>query len=292
MKKRVIIGIDVGGSTTKIVGFDVTDGGQGLIDPLFVRATDPITSIYGAFGKFTSVNDLSLTDIEKVMITGVGSSHVTKPLYDLPCVTTPEFHCIGNGGLYLSRLDRALIASLGTGTAMVYSVRGEEPKYLGGTGVGGGTVLGLSKKMLGMDNIDHIAAIAEDGDLTHVDLTISDLTKHDIVPGFSDVMTASNFGNVSDIATKSDIAYGLLNLVYETIGMVARFAAMNYGLRDIVLTGNLATVKTAETVFGKLNRMFDLNFIIPPMAQFSTVIGAALSGCPQAGKNAGETPLR
>ena len=46
----VVIGIDVGGSTTKIVGFENTIGGKRLIDPIFVRATDPITALYGAFG--------------------------------------------------------------------------------------------------------------------------------------------------------------------------------------------------------------------------------------------------
>ena len=56
---------------------------------------------------------------------------------------------------------------------------------------------------------------------------------------------------------------------------------MKYDLNDIVLTGNLTTVDPAAEVFSKLKRMFDLNFIIPPMAQFSTVIGAALSGCPK-----------
>ena len=277
MQSHVIIGIDVGGSTTKIVGFDLADGMR-LIEPLFVRATDPITSVYGAFGKFTQQNDLSLNEIRKVMITGVGSSYVTKPIYSLPCETTPEFRSIGLGGLYLSGLDRAIVASLGTGTALVYSVRGEEPQYLGGTGVGGGTLLGLSKKLLGMDNISHIEALAREGNLSRVDLKINDLTKHDIVPGFSDTMTASNFGNVSDIATKSDLALGILNLVFETIGMVARFAAQNYGLRDIVLTGNLTTVGYAEEIFATLNRMFDMRFLIPERSQFGTVIGAALSG--------------
>ncbi len=277
MQSHVIIGIDVGGSTTKIVGFDLADGMR-LIEPLFVRATDPITSVYGAFGKFTQQNDLSLDEIRKVMITGVGSSYVTKPIYSLPCETTPEFRSIGLGGLYLSGLDRAIVASLGTGTALVYSVRGEEPQYLGGTGVGGGTLLGLSKKLLGMDNISHIEALAREGNLSRVDLKINDLTKHDIVPGFSDTMTASNFGNVSDIATKSDLALGILNLVFETIGMVARFAAQNYGLRDIVLTGNLTTVGYAEEIFATLNRMFDMRFLIPERSQFGTVIGAALSG--------------
>ena len=279
MSSKVVIGIDVGGSTTKIVGFDLSKGERHLIEPLFVRATDPITSIYGAFGKFTDQNALELSDIKKVMITGVGSSHITRAIYSLPCHIVEEFRCIGLGGLYLSGLDRALVASLGTGTALVYSVNGEEPKYLGGTGVGGGTLLGLSKKMLNMDNIRHIEELAKEGDLSRVVLKINDLTKHDLVPGFSDKMTASNFGNVSDIATKSDIALGIINMVFETIGMVSIFAARNHNLRDIVLTGNLTTIECATEVFGTLNRMFDMNFIIPQRSQFGPVIGAALAGC-------------
>ena len=66
----VVIGIDVGGSTTKIVGFKREADGYSLVHPLFVRATDPITSIYGAFGRFTNENDLSLDDIERVVMTG------------------------------------------------------------------------------------------------------------------------------------------------------------------------------------------------------------------------------
>lgn len=281
MSSHVIIGIDVGGSTTKIGGFDLTGGERRLIEPLFVRATDPITSIYGAFGKFTDLNGLALTDIEKVMITGVGSSYVQRPIYSLPCEVTPEFRCIGLGGLYLSGLEKAIVASLGTGTALVHSERGKAPLYLGGTGVGGGTLMGLAKKMLGMENLEHIEELAREGDLSRVDLKISDLTKQDIVPGFSDKMTASNFANVSDITTKSDIALGIINLVFETIGMVAIFAARNYSIRDIVLTGNLTSVEHAPEVFGTLNKMFDMNFIIPERSQFGPVIGAALSGCAQ-----------
>ena len=71
---KTVIGIDVGGSTTKIVGFRKTDNGSELISPMFVRATDAITSVYGAFGKFTMQNGLDLGDIDKVLMTGVGSS--------------------------------------------------------------------------------------------------------------------------------------------------------------------------------------------------------------------------
>lgn len=275
----VIIGIDIGGSSTKIVGFNIgqVGGEPALIEPLFVKAADPITSIYGAFGKFTSQNNIGLSDIEKIMVTGAGSSYLTAPIYGCDCSVTPEFKSIGIGGLYLSGLKEAIIGSLGTGTAFVHAQRGMDPDYLGGTGVGGGTIMGLARKMLNLDSIDHIEAMADGGNIHNIDLKIKDITKDDIIPGFSDSMTASNFGNLSDIATKSDIALGLLNMVFETIGMVGVFAARNHKLKDIVLTGNLTQVRQAKAVFDTLNRMFSLNFTIPEYAQFATVIGAALS---------------
>lgn len=279
MSKNIIIGIDIGGSTTKIVGFDVSGEKEfKLIDPIFVKATDPITSIYGAFGKFLDTNGYSLGDIKKIMVTGAGSSYMTRPIYDLPCERIEEFKAIGLGGLYLSGLGKAIITSCGTGTALVYAEAEKDPVYLGGTGVGGGTLVGLSKKMLSMDNVNHISELARNGSLDKVDLKISDITKQDIVPGFGDIMTASNFGSISDLATKSDIALGIINMVFETIGMVSIFAARNYGIRDIVLTGNLSGVEQADGIFKTLNEMFDMNFIIPNNSRFGTVIGAALAG--------------
>ena len=279
MTRKIILGIDVGLSTTKIVGFDITTGESTLMEPLFVRATDPVTSMYGALGKFIDENSLSLSDIEKVMVTGVGASNIKNNIYSLNWETVSEFDCIGLGGRHLCDFDRAIIASLGTGTALVYSEKGKAPEYLGGTGVGGGTLLGLSKKLLGMDNVLHIEELAKGGDLHNVDIKINALTTQDIAPGFADSMTASNFGNVSDIATNADIALGIINMVFETVGMVSVFAARNYGLRDVVLTGNLTSVSQAETIFETLNRMFDMNFVIPKYASFGTAIGAALAGC-------------
>ena len=68
---KTVIGIDVGGSTTKIVGFRTDTSTPTLIEPMFVRATDAVTSIYGAFGKFTLENDIALSDIDRVLMTGL-----------------------------------------------------------------------------------------------------------------------------------------------------------------------------------------------------------------------------
>lgn len=275
----VIIGIDVGGSTTKIVGFSDSSSmnDKSLMTPLVVRATDPLTSLYGAFGKFTSESSLSLSDIECVMMTGVGAASNQKPIYSLESRHVSEFDCIGFGGLYLSGLDRAIVVSLGTGTAIVYAESGKTPEYLGGTGVGGGTLIGLSKKLIGSDNIDEIEQLASGGNLENIDLLVGDMTATNAYDGMSDKLTAANFGNISGLATSSDIALGLFNMVYETVGVVSRFAARSFGTSDIVVTGNLTTTPLAQRTFAALSRFFSVNFIIPENSQFATVIGAALS---------------
>ncbi len=277
----VVIGIDVGGSTTKIVGFRKEEDKISLIEPQFVRANDPVTACYGAFGKFTDENRLAISDIEKVMMTGVGSSYLKRDLYGLECLHVPEFHSIGRGGLYLSGHTDALVVSMGTGTALVHAKKSGEMKYLGGTGVGGGTIMGLSRLLLQADSIEHIADYADTGDLSKIDLRIGDLTSNDNLAILSRELTASNFGNVSDIATREDVALGILNMVFETIGMVSVFAAHEAGVADIILTGNLTRFPHCERKFRELNELksnYGVNFIIPENSKFATVIGTALSG--------------
>ncbi len=277
----VVLGIDVGGSTTKIVGFrHRADGSRELMSPLFVRATDPITSIYGALGRYTAEHGLSLDDIERVMTTGVGASYLSSPIYSLNCCSVPEFSGVGLGGLYLSGLSDAIIVSMGTGTALVHAKRqpngGTDIQYLGGTGVGGGTLVGLCKKILSVDTIPHIEQLCEGGDLSKIDLTIKDITKEGQFPEMNANLTASNFGNLSDLADNHDIALGIANMVAETIAMMAVFAARGHGIQDIVLTGNLSTIAPIRRVFEGLGQSFGVRFIIPENASFGTVIGAAL----------------
>lgn len=276
---KIVIGIDVGGSTTKIVGFKKCAEGTTRIEPQFVRANDPLTATYGAFGKFTDENSIAISDIDRVMMTGVGSSYVKHNLYGIECERVPEFNCIGRGGLFLSGLDRALVTSMGTGTALVHAILGGNMEYLGGTGVGGGTLVGLSKLLVGAEGIDHIVEYAGDGDLAKVDLRIKDIMAKDSMSNLAADMTMANFGNVSDVATRADMAKGIMNLVYETVGMVSVFASKYVGTRDVVLTGNLTRLGFCREKFDEFNHMgYGVNFIIPESAQFATVIGAALLG--------------
>ena len=275
----IVIGIDVGGSTTKIVGFRKTKSKYELIEPQFVKANDPVTATYGAFGKFTDEIRLAIKDIDRVMMTGVGASYVKHDMYGLDCRRVPEFTSIGKGALYLSGLDNILAVSMGTGTALVHANSGGDMNYLGGTGVGGGTLVGLSKLLLHAESIDHIVEYAEQGDLSNIDLRIKDMTAKDTLSELSADLTAANFGNVSDVATREDIALGILNMVYETGGMVSVFAAHQCGVDNVILTGNLTRLGFCAQKFAFFNHLnYGVKFIIPKNAEFSTVIGTALSG--------------
>ena len=52
----IVIGIDVGGSTTKIVGIN----GEQIQSPMFITATDPVTSLFGLSGSIFMMNGIQL----------------------------------------------------------------------------------------------------------------------------------------------------------------------------------------------------------------------------------------
>lgn len=267
-----VIGIDVGGSTTKIVGY--TDSGK-LISVLKVEAADPLTSAYGALGKFINENNLTLPEVKQIILTGVGSSLFKKEVYGIPTSKVDEFEAIGLGGLALSGKKEGLIVSMGTGTAFVRAGK-DGIRHIGGSGVGGGTVLGLCSKLCGATSFKTVVEMAAGGSLQRVDLNIGDISKG-IIPTLSADTTASNFGKMEDGASHNDLALGILNMVFQTIGMMAVFACRNDSVKDVVLTGTLTLVPCAKKVFNALHKMHGVNFIIPQNAIYATATGAALS---------------
>ena len=270
---RIILGIDIGGSTTKIVGYRQN---KEFISCVQVSAEDALTSAYGAFGKFLKQNDLSIQDIDKIYLTGVGSSQIDGDIYQIPTERVDEFRAIGLGGLALSGKDTALVVSLGTGTAFVRASK-DNIEHIGGSGVGGGTIVGLCSKIVGASSFDTITELASVGDLSNVDLMIKDISSGGMstLPPY---FTASNFGKLKDTATNADITLGILSLTFQTIGMMAVFAARNDTMKNIVLTGTLTTMPQLKGIFKGLEELHELSFIIPEHSIYATAIGAALSG--------------
>ena len=267
----IVLGIDIGGSTTKIAGY--LESGQ-RIGTLRVEASDRLTSLYGAIGNFLSTRSIALNDVACFVITGVGAALVEGDIYGIRTERIDEFVAIGNGGLALSGKEEALVVSLGTGTAFVRAGR-LGCVHIGGSGVGGGTLAGLSWHIFHEYDHGAMARLAEQGDLSKVDLMISDICTNEVGTLPSHI-TASNFGKITSAASKEDIAMGLVNMVFQTVGMLSVFALKNDKVKDVVLTGSLANMSLAPKIMSVVEEISDVKFFIPENATFATAIGAAL----------------
>ena len=269
----LVIGIDVGGSTTKIVGIE---NGTTIKSPMNIKANDPITSLFGAFGKYLYDNDISLDDVQQVMLTGVGASGVTTPIYGLPTTHVDEFQADGVGARFDIGLDQLIVVSMGTGTTLV-RVDGDDIKHIGGISMGGGTLQGLSRLMLKTSHISEVVEMASKGDISHINLQIKDISKGDI-EGLPMHATASLFGKAIDSnATDNDIAKGLICMVLETIGSCAVLSQVNDGFKDFVLIGNLTQLPECQVIFPMMESLYGVRFHIPAHARYCTALGAALS---------------
>lgn len=267
----MVIGIDVGGSTTKIIGIDE----NGLNNPMLVKATDPLTSLFGAFGKYIYDNGIELKDVEKVMLTGVGSAYITQPLYGLPTSHTDEFLANGLGATYNSTLQNSIVVSMGTGTSFV-KVENENINHIGGISIGGGTILGLSRLLLKTQNISEIVDLALKGKVDNIDLRIKDICNSPL-PGLPLNATASTFGKASSNAPQEDVAAGIIRMVLQSIGQSVILASLNSNIKDFIMIGNLAKLPQCRHLFSSLEELYKCRFYIPDLAEFRTALGAALT---------------
>lgn len=267
----IIIGIDVGISTTKIVGLH--DGR--VVSPIRITAADQVTSLYGAFGKYLHDNKIALKDVEQVMVTGVGSSYIDESIYGIPTQQVDEFVADGLGARFESGLDKAIVVSMGTGTSFV-QCDGDDIRHIGGLGLGGGTLQGLARVMLNTRDWKHIQSLAMQGDIRRINLLIGDISKQPL-PGLPMDATASLFSKAQYDAPKEDIALGIIVMVLQTIGSAAILAALNSGIKDFVLIGNLTLLPQCKEIYPMLEKFYGVHFHIPKYAEFCTAIGAALN---------------
>ena len=274
---EIVLGIDVGGSTTKIVGLK-PDGT--VVSMLRVRAEDQITSLYGALGNYLSSNRLSLDEVRRIVLTGVGSSYVEGNIYGVPTCKVEEFEASGTGALTLSGEKKAVVVTMGTGTAFLWADINGRIEHLCGSGIGGGTLSGLCHKLVGTEHFDQIRKLAERGNLRQVDLTIDEISK-EVPTALAPDMTASNFGNLSENAALEDLAAGVVNLVLQAIGTMSVLACQRCYSETVILTGSMTLLPQVQTNFQLFEKLYGIRYIIPSDATFATAIGAGLCSLKQ-----------
>lgn len=268
----IVIGIDVGISSTKLVGIE---NGNRIKSPLAVASCDQVSSVYGAFGKYIHDNGIALDEVDEILITGVGARELKCPLCGVSTTHVDEFRANGLGARFDSGLDHIIVVSMGTGTSLV-RVDGDDICHIGGIGMGGGTLQGLSHLLLHTSDIAQVRRWAQAGDANAVNLTIGDIC-HGSLNGLFPEATASLFAQAHhNEASRNDIAAGLIHMVLETIGSSAVLSQANGGLKDFVLIGNLTRLEACKHVFPLLEELYEVRFHIPKHASYCTALGAAL----------------
>lgn len=273
--KQLIVGIDVGSSRTKSV---VYEGSQ--IVALKTIINDDISNAAQSILKMVLLAaDRKIEDVERVAISGSGGSRlVGDTLLGLPVTRVDEIKAIGLGGLELSGKQRALVVSMGTGTALVVaSDKGRKIEHIGGTGVGGGTIEGLSRRILGVDKFEDVEEMANRGRASNVDLTVAD-----IVGGSVGILpkdaTASNFKKLNADNNENDVAAAIFNMVSEVIGVITVLAAKAYHFEeDVVLVGKLVQSKRILELVTAVANMFHIKISVPTNSEYCVAIGAAKS---------------
>jgi len=208
-----------------------------------------------------------------IAVTGVGSRRLPPRLCGLDVRRVSEITAIGRGGIGLGGGTEALVASLGTGTAMVSVRTGEMRHVTPGNGVGGGTLLGLGRALLGTDDVAELARLAERGDRTRLDITIGE-----VVGGPLGVLpadgTASNFAKYAAGARREDVAAALLNLVAEVVLWTVLLGLQASGQARAILTGKLLLVGPVRRRIDQIGALLGGVLVVPPHAEVASALGA------------------
>jgi type II pantothenate kinase len=267
----LIIGIDIGSTTTKAVSIE--DGK--LTRKIKTKALDAVTAATGAFGKIVLENGIKIDAIERIEITGAGASKIKDDIFGIPTGRVKEIEAIGIGGMFLSGMSNIIITNIGTGTVIIEA--GDRGIFhFGGSGVGGGTILGLAKKLLPTAEFTGILELANTGRLNQVDLLLGDITDTSI-SFLNGESTAANFGKMLDTAGPQDMALAIINMVYQVIGVLSVFAARARDTNRVIVTGNGSNNRIGQKVLADISSMYGIEFIYPEHAEYTTAVGAGLS---------------
>jgi type II pantothenate kinase len=157
-----------------------------------------------------------------------------------------EFAAWGSGARALLRHSAAdleapfLLVSVGTGTSAML-VDGMSVSRIGGTALGGGTVLGLGRALLGPIGFADLCELARRGSRNCVDLLVSDIYGPGQIPLKED-LTAANFGRLAQSSETplepADLAAGVMGLVGENVALITAGLALLARVRPIVFAGS------------------------------------------------------
>lgn len=225
----------------------------------------------------------------RVAVTGGGAAELGAELAGVPVTRVGEFEAWARGAPVVAAqadLDLPpsyLLVSLGTGTSML-AVAGGRAERLGGSALGGGTLLGLGRLLLGAGSFAAIAALASRGDRRRVDLLVRDIYRRGDLP-LAPEINAASFGKLAQALpgdpapaepAPEDVADALMGLVGENVGIIATSLARAAAIETIVYCGSTLDANPAlEEAVSFATRAFGGRPLYLPHGAYCGAVGAA-----------------
>lgn len=222
--------------------------------------------------------------------TGGGATALADRLAPARTVTVvDEFASWGAGEPLLTRRaglapqSPHLLVSLGTGTSILRMGEDGSVARVGGTALGGGTLRGLGRLLIGTDDHDRLVALAASGDRRRVDLLVGDLYRPGGIALVPD-LTAANFGKARD-SRPADVAHALLGLVGENVALLAGQIAVALASTadggtprrrpDVLYAGStLRNNPLLVEILGSVTALVGAQASFLPLGEFTGALGA------------------
>ena len=265
-RSSVRIGVDVGSSLTKVA---------------FRQASGPVRYELMGRGAYDQVVEAVHRVQPQVLgLTGGGASQLAS-LLDGKAVQVNEFKAWGTGANRMlkrgQKTDTYLLVSLGTGTSVML-VDHKDVRRLGGTALGGGTILGLGAALLQQSNFEETCQLAAQGTRDSVDLLVRDIYSDPDRPLQGD-LTAAAFGRLArqdNVAPpREDVAAAIMRLVGENVTLIAGGHARHLGLDRLVFGGStLRNNPALEAVLTEVSNLLGLKAYFLANSEFVGALGA------------------
>ncbi|WP_462409638.1 type II pantothenate kinase [Neobacillus sp. Marseille-QA0830] len=214
-------------------------------------------------------------------ITG-GKAHILQKTYFPEAVIVPEFQATCEGARFFlaqenNSIDSFLLINIGTGTSW-HVVNGETYERILGSGLGGGTFVGLGSLLAQTQDYHQLTKLAGNGTKGNLDLLVKDIYESD-EPPINGELTAANFAKAFKVKhSEADRMAALTNMIAETIVLLTLQAAALHQVKDIVLIGStLLDNPLLRTTLENYLVMFGLAPAFLSNGEFSGAYGALLS---------------
>ena len=271
-----IFSLDIGSTNIKAIILEIKNDGKeekiNLIGKVRKKNTDFALFISELFDEYSIKKEL----VENIIVTGTGASFLDDTYEGIKIIKVDEFDAIGYGGLLLSNINEAIVVSIGTGTTVIRSNLYKNER-LTGTGLGGGTFVGLSNAILQNrlvnDNVktfNELIEMAKLGNRKNADLLIGDISKS-VIGDMSFDITAANFAGTNKTFSENDLIASVANMIIENISLIVK--GVNKEL-PVIYIGTFVSDEYIMNRFKELSEYIGNNVVFTNDAAFAISIGA------------------